>query len=231
VPVWLLGVTRDFGDPMLMPGEPAVNEGRSSCTFHPRTHPMVMRRSVLIGLTMIGSWLPAESVFAAEPQNIDKDFFQQSTAIGALSLLASRLALTQLTVPKLKRFADLEVAEQETVWSVVMSLTGSGSPADKTEIPTNEGLEGHLVPLGRSILMNIRQTQDGTNLARDYFLLEVNVHQQLLRLQEDYLGLAPAPRWLAVAKLMDNTTREHLALLNEIKTDTDSGKGTARPGR
>jgi hypothetical protein len=85
-----------LGDPMLMRelGEPAVNGGRSSCTFDPRTHPMVMRRSVLIGLTMIGSCLASESVFAAEPQNIDDDFFQQSTAIGALSLLASRLALT-----------------------------------------------------------------------------------------------------------------------------------------
>jgi putative membrane protein len=192
---------------------------------------MIMRRSALIGLTTIGSWLRGESVFAAKPQNIDDDFFQQSTAIGALSLLASRLALPQLTVPKLKRFADLEVAEQETVLSVVRSLKEPGSPADSIEVPTNAELDGHLVPLGRSILMNMRQAQDATNLAREYFLLEVDIHQQLLRLQEDYLAFAPAPRWVAVVKLMDATTREHLALLNEIKTDTDSGKGTARPGR
>jgi hypothetical protein len=45
------------------------------------------------------------------------------------------------------------------------------------------------------------------------------------------LKLAPAARWLAPVKLMDVATREHLGLLNEIKTDTDSGKGAARPGR
>jgi putative membrane protein len=192
---------------------------------------MPVRRAVSIGLAMIGSGHLAAAL-AADQRNIDDEFIRQTTAIGALSLLASRLAAPQLAVPKLKRFANFEVAEQETVWWVLNSLNGpSPSREAKAEAPSDAELEDHLVPLGRTILTNLRTMEAGTQFARDYFLLQVNVHQQLLRTQEDYLKLAPTPRWLGVVKLMDATTREHIGLLNEIKADTDSGKGAAQLGR
>jgi hypothetical protein len=193
---------------------------------------MSVRRSILMGITIVGArYYVGAAAWAADPQNINKEFLQQAMAITGLSLLASRLAVPRLTVPKLKRFAALEVAEQDTGWSVLNSLKVDRSPQDKMESPSEAELEAHLVPLGRTILMNLRHTEDGTNLAREYFLLEVNIHQQLLRLQEDYLKLAPSASWLAPVKLMDVAVREHLGLLNEIKTDTDSGKGAAPPGR
>jgi putative membrane protein len=198
----------------------------------PRDRQMPVRRSILIGITILGArHYLGVAALAADSRNINDEFLQQAMAITGLSVLASRWALPRLTVPKLKRFADLEVAEQETAWSVLKSLKGDRSSEEKTEIPADAELEDYLVPLGRTVLTNLRHTDDGTNSARDYFLLEVNIHQQLLRLHEDYLKLAPAARWLAPVKLMDVATREHLGLLNEIKADTDSGKGAARPGR
>jgi putative membrane protein len=192
---------------------------------------MPERRAVSIALAMIGSGHFTVAL-AADQRSVDDEFIQQTTAIGALSLLASRLAAPQLTVPKLKRFANFEVADQETLWWVLDSLIGADPAREaKGDSPSESELEDHLVPLGRTILKNLRNMEAGTMFARDYFLLQVNVHQQLLRVQEDYLKLAPNPRWLGVVKLMDAATREHIGLLNEIKADTDSGKGTAQPGR
>jgi putative membrane protein len=181
---------------------------------------------------MIGSWHHLVGVaLAADSRSIDDEFLQQAMAIAGLSLLASRLSAPQLTVPKLKRFANLEVSEQETVWSVLKSLKGTRTPEDRVETPTDSELEEHLVPLGGNVLTKIRKMEADANLAREYFLLQVDIHQQLLRLQEDYLRLAPNSHWVGPVKLMDAETREHIGLLNEIKTDTDSGKGTPRPGR
>jgi hypothetical protein len=80
------------------------------------------------------------------------------------------------------------------------------------------------------MLQNLRNA-DGTGFARQYFLLEVNVHQQLLRLQEDYLRLGTKMHYRSISKLVNVLVREHLIFLDDIKNDIDAGKGTVAPGR
>ena len=171
----------------------------------------------------------ANAAPAVALQGVDKDYVQQAQAIVALSLLASRHAAAQLHVPKLQAFAALEIAEVESMWPVLQSIATSA--ADSAPTPSEADLEKQLVPLGQTLLGKLRGTPAGIDLAREYFLLEVNVHQQLLRLQEDYLKIGTNPHFLPIVKIIDMTIREHIALLGEIKTDTDSGKGTPRPGR
>ena len=77
----------------------------------------------------------------------------------------------------------------------------------------------------------MRAAAPGADFTRAYFLLENNVHQQLLRLDETFLKSAGKSRFVSIVKLADAVTREHLALLVEIKTDVDSGKGTPPPGK
>jgi putative membrane protein len=194
---------------------------------------MFGRRYVLVGLaaTAGGSALPLTSAAQDVSPDINRDFVRQAMAIGALTLRASRIALPELKVPKLKAFANFEVAEQEILWPILRSLAGSDLFTHGADPPTDTELERHLVPLARNILDNLRRTEGGTALARQFFLLQVNAHQQLLRLQEDYLRLGTNVHYIPVIKLMDSMVREHLQLLDDIKADTDYGKGTAPPGR
>ena len=144
---------------------------------------MLRRRSLLVGLATV-VFLPA-----AEAQEnasaIDSDLVRQTRAISALSLLASREGIARLSIPRIKAFANSETVEQETIWAVLRSLA-DGELEDNSAPPSNSELEQYLVPLAQQMLQNLRKT-DGTGFAREYFLLEVNVHQQLLRIQEDYI--------------------------------------------
>jgi predicted outer membrane protein len=191
---------------------------------------MLRRRFVLVGLAASASWSLTSSAQNAAP-DLEVDLVRQLMAIGALTLLASRIALPELKIPKLLAFANFEVAEQEASWSILPTLAGSDTVTDTADAPTDSELEHRLVPLGRNILDVLRRTEGGTAFARQYFLLQVNAHQQLLRVQEDYLRLGTNAHYIPVVKLMDLKVREHLQLLDDIKADTDYGKGTAPPGR
>jgi predicted outer membrane protein len=194
---------------------------------------MLRRRFVLVGLAASASWPAAPLTSSAQDAapDLEVDLVRQLMAIGALTLLASRIALPELKIPKLLAFANFEVAEQEASWSILTSLARSDTLTDTADAPTDSELEHRLVPLARNILDDLRRTEGGTAFARQYFLLQVNAHQQQLRVQEDYLRLGKNAHYIPVVKLMDLKVREHLQLLDDIKTDTDYGKGTAPPGR
>jgi hypothetical protein len=59
----------------------------------------------------------------------------------------------------------------------------------------------------------------------------VNVHQQLLRIQEDYLRVGTNKHFLSISRLLDVLVREHLIYLDDIKNNVDAGKGTGAPVR
>jgi putative membrane protein len=188
---------------------------------------MLARRSLLVGLGTIIFLPPA--VAQENASAIDSDLVRQTRAISALSLLASREGIARLTIPRIKAFANSETVEQETTWAVLRSLP-DGSPEDNSASPSNSELEQHLVPLAQQLLQNLRKT-DGTGFAREYFLLEVNVHQELLRIQEDYLRVGTNKHYLSISRLLDVLVREHLIYLDDIKNNVDAGKGTGAPVR
>ena len=189
---------------------------------------MLGRRSLLVvGLVTIIFPPPVEAEENASA--IDSDLVRQTRAISALSLLASREGIARLTIPKLKAFASSETVEQETTWAILRSLT-DGHSEDNSAPPSNVELEQHLVPLAQQLLQNLRKT-DGTGFAREYFLLEVNVHQQLLRIQEDYLRVGTNKQYLSISRLLDVLVREHLTYLDDVKNNVDAGKGTGAPVR
>jgi putative membrane protein len=186
------------------------------------------RRSILVGLAM-AAFVPNTDA-QENASEIEGDFVRQTRAISALSLLASREGVSKLHIPKLKAFANLEAFEQETTWAVLRSLKEARATGDLSTTPSNLELEQHLVPLAQQMLQSLRET-DGTGFARQYFLLEVNVHQQLLRLQEDYFRLGTNMHYRSTCMLAKVIVREHLLFLDEIKNDIDAGKGTVAPGR
>lgn len=201
---------------------------------------MFPRRSVLTGSAAlaISPVFAQQTVAQTNPSpndprgdSIELRLVQQTLAIGAVTLLTSKIAVREISVPKLKAFAILEVAEQETLWGVLKSLQDPDATRGEPAAPADAELEAHLVPLGRQRVQSIRTAEGGTGLAHDYFLLQVDAHQQLLRLQEEYLKVGRDSHYLMVVKLVDSLAREHLQLLGDFKTDVDAGKGAAPPGR
>jgi putative membrane protein len=191
-----------------------------------------MRGSILAGILaglVIGAFALATEA-QEKASEVEGDLVRQTRAISALSLLASRDGVSELHVPKLKDFANSEVVEQEANWAVFRSSTAGRAAGDTGTPPSNSELEQHLVPLAQQLLQNLRNT-DGTGFARQYFLLELNVHQQLLRLQEDYLRLGTNMDYRSIVQRANVLVREHLLLLDDIKNDIDAGKGTVAPGR
>src|SRR5215468_3503413 len=102
---------------------------------------MVPRRTVLVTLAAVA----ANSSFAqiqlgptpdgdAGP---DEQYIRETSAIGALSLAVSRIAKEKAETDDLKEFAQLEVAEQETLADVLKSLRSPGR-MDGTSQPPSE---------------------------------------------------------------------------------------------
>ncbi len=163
------------------------------------------------------------------PSEVGSDYVGQALAIGALTLLVSRMAQERIKVPKLKKFAQLEVAEQETLGEVLKALQTPGTASAGGS--SDAEIESRLVPVGRELLQKIRSGESDIDFARQYFLLQLTAHQQLLRAHEDYLKVGKDSASIRIAKLADQMTREHLHLLADIKSDIDSGRGSAPAGR
>jgi hypothetical protein len=84
---------------------------------------MFSRRTILAGIAITSAYTSlAWPQPAAVTNTIESDHIRQTTAIGCLSLLVSRMATEKINIPKLREFALLEAAEPETILDVLKSL-------------------------------------------------------------------------------------------------------------
>jgi putative membrane protein len=198
---------------------------------------MLTRRTIVVasaGLVMpAAAQTPPNSSAAAAGNDpvTEAVFVAEAISLTSLSLLTSQLAEQRNDVPKLKRFADLEVAEQSNFIPVLLQFRDRArSDHSSTSIPADQ-LEGNLNSRARRTFVDMRGMTAGSNFSRTYFLLQSNIHQQLLNLEERYLKSGTELGLINIVKLSDVLMREHLALLLEIKTDMTNGVGAVPPGK
>jgi len=106
---------------------------------------MVPRRAVLVALAAAA----AHSSFAQSQSGptpggdagLDEQYVRETSAIGSLSLAVSRLAQQKAQTDDLKEFAQLEVAEQETLADVLKSLQNPGPIDGTVKPPSNAEVE------------------------------------------------------------------------------------------
>jgi putative membrane protein len=194
---------------------------------------MFSRRTVLAGLatTAASTSLAGSQPAAVNPNTIESDHIKQIMAIGSLTLLLSRMAIEKINIPKLKEFALFESAEQETMLNILKSIDNPREAKGAVVPLPDADLEAQLVPLGLQILRKMRAMEAGADFSREFFLIQSEAHQQLLRIHEDYLKLGKEPTSINVAKLADGLIREHLQLLSDIKFEmggAGQGAGAAR---
>jgi putative membrane protein len=162
----------------------------------------------------------------------EQQYLQQTMAVGSLSLALSRIAEQKARVPKLKEFSGFEVAEQETVADILKALENPGVVNGAVKPPSETEVELHLNQNGRSMVQKMRSAEAGRDFDVEYTNAEVDGHQQLLRIQEQYLGTGRNIDYLNVAKLVRGMVKEHLQLLADIKMEMGPESTTgAAPGR
>jgi predicted outer membrane protein len=128
---------------------------------------------------------------------------QQTLDIGAFSKMTSELALARATHPKVKQFAQFEVAEQTTVAQV---LTDSANPSPPPLDPQHTAL--------------LRQLQGQTGKAFDvaYVQGQIAGHRELLNIQQALLNGTPTSRDEEhIAMLARTVIMMHLTMLQDLQ--------------
>jgi putative membrane protein len=187
--------------------------------------PMLKRRVVLAGLTAAAIAGPALTRKAsardagAAPSKGEEEWISKTMPIGALSLAVSRVALDKARFPKLKEFAQFEVAEQETVADVLKALQNPGDVTGTVKAPTDAELHSSLDQAAKQTLEKMQSAKEGATFDHDYLDAQVEGHEQLLRIQDDYLKSGRDLDGINVAKLARGQIKEHLRLLADIKNE------------
>jgi putative membrane protein len=189
---------------------------------------MLQRRTFLAGLTAIAAGPASAQAPQGGMTQAETQYITSTLKAGSLSLATSRLALKQAQEPKLKEFAQFEVAEQETVADVLKSLQ-SGSVSGSVKPPSDSELQQNLDQEGQQLLRSLQSAQAGATFDRDYLKAQVDGHNKLLRIQEDYLKSGRDLGAVNTAKLARGQIKEHLQLLADIQGQ--AGTGTTGRGR
>jgi putative membrane protein len=121
---------------------------------------------------------------------------------GTVSLEASKDALSKVSDPALKRFAEFEVAEQETVAKVV-----------KAASKMSETAEPKLSDGAKAMIAKIKAMPAGKEFEEAYFKGQVEGHTKLLEIQNAYLASGKDVTHRSVAMLAAGHIKEHLANL------------------
>jgi len=153
----------------------------------------------------------APTTAAAAPAEVmglgdaEKQHVTQTMTVGTLSLEMSKIAVAKAQHPKVKEFANFEVAEQETVGDVLKAIKAAAS--DMTPPP-------QLDAAGTATLQKLQQAKAGFD--KEYVQGQIEGHQKLLKIQEDYLATGKNLDSTNVAKLARGMIKEHLALLSDL---------------
>ena len=146
---------------------------------------------------------------------------QQTLAVGALSLMMSRVAASKVKLGALKQFVGFEITEQETVASVLKAMSMPGTPpSGLVPPPSDTEVMANLDQKGKAMMDKLRALQPGTEFERSYVKAQIDTHKQLLEIQEAYLKSPDNPDETNVAKLAKGMIAEHLILLGDIQKQT-----------
>jgi len=149
--------------------------------------------------------------------------------VGSLSLATSRVAMQKATDANVKEFARFEVAEQETIADVVKALQNPGSISGEVKAPSDAEVRQNLDHEGQDAFQKLQSTQAGAGFDSEYLRMQMDGHNKLLKIQEDYLGSGKNLAFVSTAKLARGMIKEHLQLLADIehKPNFTTGSGSS----
>jgi putative membrane protein len=156
-----------------------------------------MDRRTVIALLAATTTLPG-AAFARSESSAETEHAERTLAIGTVALETSKLAQSMAKDDWVKRFANYEVAEQTTIAEVLESM---GAKPEKSE-KAGEALD---------------KLKKSSNFDADYVTAQLDGHQQLLKIQDDYIAAGKNRASIDISKLARAQIKEHIDLLQTIQ--------------
>ncbi len=141
---------------------------------------------------------------AETPARITMSEYKTRTlAAGNFSKQISQLAITNANHPRVKEFAQFEVAEQTTVAQVLTDSTN----------PTPPALDTH-----QAEVLGQLQAQSGKDFDAAYVQAQIAGHRQLLNIQQAFLNAAMAgEEYEPIAVMARMVIQMHLTMLQDLQ--------------
>jgi len=181
-----------------------------------------MNRRLMLTTLAASAFIPAvmaaPQLFAADSKTMgdaEKKHAEMTKMTGALSLATSRVALMNASGDMVKMFAKFEVAEQETIADILMSMTMDKAQG-ALKVPTDSEVEAMLDPAGKEMVTKLKALK-GADFDKEYLMGQLDGHKKLLMIQEDYLKVGQNREHLNTAKLARGMINEHIAHLEMMK--------------
>ncbi|MGO9419300.1 DUF4142 domain-containing protein [Roseiarcus sp.] len=163
---------------------------------------------------------PAPAPAGAEAPQLSaarQTHIKDTVTVGSLSLMLSRIARAKVNTPMLKQFTEFEIAEQETVASILKAIQNGEAPSGGVPSPSDTEVMQNLDQAGQSAVEKLRQMNAGLAFDREYLRAEIDGHNRLLEIQQAYLRAPDDLDETNVAKLAQGMIKEHLALLGAMQ--------------
>jgi putative membrane protein len=163
----------------------------------------------------------APAAMGQEQSQADRQYVQQALALSTVSLQQSNFALSKAQNPRVKQFAEFEIGEQNLLTEIMHSFADPNATASTTRgAQTAAATAPELPAKDAQAMERLSKAQAGAAFDKDYVALQIQGHQELLKLQESYLQQGSGNReTTSVAKLARNQIQEHLAMLQDIQKD------------
>ncbi|MFC1460654.1 DUF4142 domain-containing protein [Microvirga arabica] len=163
----------------------------------------------------------APAAMGQEQSQADRQYIQQALALSTVSLQQSNFALTKAQNPRVKQFAEFEVGEQNLLTEIMHSFADPNATASTTRgAQAAASTAPELPPKDAQAMERLSKAAGGAAFDKDYVALQIQGHQELLKLQDDYLKQGSGNRETTnVAKLARGQIQEHLTMLQEIQKE------------
>ncbi|QRM29921.1 DUF4142 domain-containing protein [Microvirga sp. VF16] len=163
----------------------------------------------------------APAAMGQQQSQADQQYIQQMLALSTISLQQSNFAHGKAQNPRVKRFAEFEIGEQNLLTEIMQSFADPSATASTTRgAQAAASTAPELPPSDAQAMERLSKAQPGAAFDKDYVALQIEGHQKLLKLQENHLQQASGNREMTnIAKLARGQITEHLALLQDIQKE------------
>lgn len=166
-----------------------------------------MDRRVMILALAAGAASPAFAQTAmpgGEMGPAEMDHGKRTAMTGMVALQTSDVALEKARNAKVKEFAKFEHDEQTTVAEILKSMAPNMPPP-------------MLDPKMAEMVQMLKGMAAGAAFDKAYVTGQIEGHEMLLKIQEDYIKAGKNREQLGVAKLVRGMVKEHLVLLGDLR--------------
>jgi putative membrane protein len=163
----------------------------------------------------------APPAMGQQQSQADRQYIQQALALSTVSLQQSNFALSKAQNPRVNQFAEFEIGEQNLLTDIMHSFADPNATASTTQGAQAAASTAPELPAKDSQAMErLSKAQAGPGFDRDYVALQIQGHQELLKLQETYLQQSSGNRETTnVARLSRGQIQEHLAMLQDMQKE------------